>query len=351
MTCLEFQEFSLPLVKPLETSRGSIETREGFLIRVADDDGGVGTGEATPLPGWTESLEECEDAIERARDVIGEGGLEGALEAVSGTPAARHGLALAAMDRAAAGAEISLYRHLGGETVERVPVNATVGDGSPAKTAGAVERTVDDGFSCCKLKAGVGSVERDVRRVERVRETVGPGPELRLDANGGWSRAEAEQVVEALGDEVDLLEQPLPADDLAGHADLRERGIAVAIDEGLYERGIDAVVEAGAADAIVVKPMAVGGVDAGMKLAVWARECGISPIVTTTVDGVVARTAAVHFAGAVPTEGERPACGLATADLLDSDLAADPVSIEDGEATVPQDPGLGVAGAWGGRDA
>ncbi len=351
MTDLEYREFSLPLTDALETSRGSIAAREGFLLRLTDDEGGEGVGEATPLPGWTESLEDCERAIERAQEAIGEEGFEGALETVSGAPAARHGLSLGAVDRAAGGADRPLYRHLGGESVEQVPVNATVGDGSPAETAAAVEEAVADGFSCCKLKAGVGSVERDIRRVERVREAVGPGLELRIDANGAWSRPEANRVVDALKGEIDLLEQPLAAEELAGHADLRERGVAVAIDEGLYDRGIDAIVEAGAADAIVVKPMAVGGVDAATKLAVWARECGIPSIVTTTVDGVVARTAAVHLAAAVPADGERPACGLATADLLESDLAADPVAIEDGEATVPQEPGVGVAGAWGGRDA
>ncbi|MFC4988700.1 mandelate racemase/muconate lactonizing enzyme family protein [Saliphagus infecundisoli] len=351
MTDLAYRQFSLALAEPLETSRGPIEAREGFLIRLTDDDGGEGVGEATPLPGWTESIEDCERAIERAREAAREEGLAGALEAVSDAPAARHGLALAALDRAATGADTPLYRHLGGDGVERVPVNATVGDGSPDETTEDVREAVDDGFSCCKLKAGVGSVERDVRRVRRVREAVGADLELRLDANGAWSRAEAEQAVEALGDDVDLLEQPLSSDDLAGHADLRGRGVAVAIDEGLYERGIDAVVGADAADAIVVKPMAVGGVDAGMKLAVWARECGVVPVVTTTIDAVLARTAAVHLAAAIPTEGKRPASGLATADLLCEDLAADPVELEGGEATVPQEPGLGVAGAWGGRDA
>lgn len=351
MIDLAFQCFSLPFADPLETSSGAIEAREGFLIRLTDGEGGEGVGEATPLPGWTESIEECEDAIERAREAIGEEGLEGALDAVSGAPAARHGLALAAIDREARGADRPLYRHLGGERAERVPVNATVGDGSPAETASAVEEAVTDGFSCCKLKTGVGSVERDVQRVRRVRETVGPDPELRLDANGAWSLAEVDRVVEALREGIDLLEQPLSPEDLAGHADLRGRGVAVAIDEGLYERGIDAVVEAGAADAVIVKPMAVGGVDAATKLALWARECGVTPIVTTTIDGVVARTAAVHLAAAIPADGRRPAAGLATADLLASDLAEDPVAIEGGEATVPQEPGLGVTGAWGGRDA
>lgn len=350
MTTIEVRRFSLPLAEPLGTARGPIAAREGFLVRVAGEDG-EGIGEGTPLPGWTESLEDCERALGRAREVIDDTGIEGALEAVAGTPAARHGLSLATLDRAAAEASRPLYRHLGGTRVKAVPVNATVADGSPAETADGVAEAVDDGFSCCKLKVGVGSVERDIRRVRRARETVGPGPTLRLDANGAWSRAEGDRAVDALARDVDMFEQPLPAEDLGGHADLRGRGVDIGIDEGLYECGIDGVVKAEAADAVVVKPMAAGGVDAALELAVWAREAGIVPIVTTTIDGVVARTAAVHLAAAIPANGERPAGGLATAGFLAEDLAADPVAIGAGEATVPQKPGLGVAGAWGGRGA
>ena len=61
------------------------------------------------------------------------------------------------------------------------------------------------------------------------------------------------------------------------------------------------------------------------------------PVVTTTIDAVVARTAAVHVAAAIP---DVAACGLATGSLLAADLAADPVTISDGAASVPTDGGL-----------
>ena len=59
---------------------------------------------------------------------------------------------------------------------------------------------------------------------------------------------------------------------------------------------------------------------------------------TTTIDGVVARLAALHVAAAVPDIG---ACGLATGDRLARDLAPDPTRVADGEMTVPQTDGLG----------
>ena len=74
---LAYRPFSLALAEPLETADGTISAREGFLVRLVDeasDDSVVGYGEATPLAGWTESLADCEQALERAQNAIRTGG-------------------------------------------------------------------------------------------------------------------------------------------------------------------------------------------------------------------------------------------------------------------------------------
>jgi len=338
---LEYERFSVPLTSPLGTAAGPIESREGFLIRAIEDDL-TGLGEATPLPGWTESIEECADALERASAAIESGALTGAIEAIEDTSAARHGVTLAIADAQATGRATPLYQHLcSSGRVPRVPANATIGDGSPAETVAAAETALEGGFSCCKLKVGVRSVEADVERLSRVREAVGPDVELRADANGAWTFEEAERATEAFADVgVSLLEQPLPPGALEGHAELRGRGVDVAFDEGVLAHGVDAIAEAGAADAIVLKPMALGGVDVAREVAAWADQLGLYAIVTTTIDAVVARTAAVHLAASIP---DRPACGIATADFLETDIGRDPVLFENGAAVVPQAKGLGVS--------
>ncbi len=360
---LEYRSFSLDLAEPLETADGTIDSRDGFLVRLVDDgadgDGSaagsgdespVGYGEATPLQGWTESRADCEDALERARDALESGGPSDALEVVDRQVAARHALALALADLQATREATPLYRYLGqGPMVGRVPVNATIGDGSTTDTVAEARAAVDRGFDCCKLKAGLRSVEEDVERVRRVREAVGSGVELRVDANEAWTYEEAEYALEGVADHgISILEQPLPAGALEGHADLRaqSRGVDIALDEGLLEHGVDAICEAGAADVVVLKPMALGGIDVARKVAAWLTEIDITPLVTTTIDGVVARTGAVHLAAAIP---DVPACGLATGDLLATDLGRDPVLLEKGSAVVPQAKGLGVSDVWDAR--
>ncbi|TKX82135.1 mandelate racemase/muconate lactonizing enzyme family protein [Halorubrum sp. SD626R] len=361
---MRLRPFAVGLTRPLGTARGDIAEREGFLVGVGSEDrvdgDGVsapGLGEAAPLPGWTESLSACESALRAVRTDDG-ALLPDALDRLDPveTPAARHGLALALADATAREADRSLASHLAAERglptpTDAVPVNATVGDGDPETTAAAVERAVDEGFDCVKVKVGARSLAADVERLRAVREAVGDGVALRADANGAWDRATARDALDRLASlDLAYVEQPLPADDLDGAAALRgDRGdrdgddegtdsaVPIALDETLASHGLDAVLDAGAADVVVLKPMALGGPDRALATAARARAAGVEPVITTTIDAVVARTAAVHVAAAVPDVAP---CGLATASLLADDLAPDPCPVAGGEVPVPNGPGL-----------
>ncbi|WP_323192368.1 o-succinylbenzoate synthase [Halostella sp. PRR32] len=339
---LERREFTVPLARPLRTARGDITAREGVIVRLTDGER-IGIGEATPLPGWTESLAECHEALDRAEQALAEG--SGAALAVADSPAARHAFSLALADLRASRAGIPLYRYLGGDApVMQVPVNATVGDAPPEETARRAGDAVADGFECVKVKVGARPVDADAARIQAVRDAVGPGVELRADANGSWTHDAAERAFarfEHAG--VSFVEQPLPADDLAGHAALRGGPVGVAVDETLAAHSVESVLDAGAADVLILKPMALGGVDRARDAALSARSAGLTPVVTTTIDAVVARTAAVHLTASLPAV---PPCGLATADWIEADLTADPAPVSDGAAHVPQLPGNGTTGAW-----
>lgn len=342
---MRVEEFSLPLETPLSTAAGEISERRGFALGV-----GAGVGEATPLPGWTESIEECREALTG----VEESDPEAALAELDDRPAARHGLSLALADRDARDAGLSLAQHLSADEgqngpLESVPVNATVGDGSVEKTADAARKAIAEGFGTVKCKVGARPVEEDVARVRAVREAIGNGPALRLDANGGWNREAAEHALDELaGFGIEYVEQPLPADDIVGHRGLSSP-VPIALDESLAGRTAEEIGGmADAADLFVLKPMALGGVDRTVEL---GRRLD-SVVVTTTIDAAIARTAAVHAAAAL---GPEYACGLATADLLAEDLAPDPAPVVDGRIEVPRGPGLGTDGPWstngGGPDA
>ncbi|MFD1571958.1 mandelate racemase/muconate lactonizing enzyme family protein [Halorubrum laminariae] len=369
MTRASLRPFALKLVSPLDTARGPIRDREGFVVSVdtADSDSSraTGVGEATPLPGWTESLSACESALldagvstvaaddetpvsdQRQSDPISSGPTSTdpltRLDPAE-TPAARHGLALALADAAARDAERSLSAELVADCdlpppAETVPVNATIGDADPDATAAAAASAVDEGFDCLKVKVGARSVDADAARFRAVRDAVGDAVALRADANGAWDLPTARATLDRFAPfDLEYVEQPLPAADLDAAARLRaDAPVPIALDESLSEHDLDAVLDARAADVIVVKPMALGGPDRALSAALRARAAGVDPVVTTTIDAVVARTAAVHVAAAIPDV--RP-CGLATRSLLKDDLAADPCQVVDGAIEVPNGPGL-----------
>jgi o-succinylbenzoate synthase len=344
----QLREFSVSLSRPLATANGEITDREGFLVRVSDGEN-EGFGEATPLVPWTESHAECrgalEDAVSRLRTD------EAALRAdLDRNPAARHGVALALADLRAKQHDRPLYRLLGRKSERRwVPVNATVGDATPDATAAAAARAVEEGFETVKVKVGVRDVETDVARLLAARDAVGEDVALRADANGAWTREQAERAFDGFADAgVRYVEQPLAADDLAGHAALRGGRVGVALDESLATHSVDRVLEAEATDVLVLKPMALGGVERARRAAVEARDEGVASVVTTTIDAAVARAGAVHVAASLP--GVLP-CGLATGDWLSTDLGPDPCFVDDGAVRVPQEAGVGVHGVWEDDDA
>lgn len=339
---MTLEAFSLRLSSPLETATGTIESRDGFLARYSHR-GETGLGEATPLPGWTESPSACRSTLARALETAeAEDHASALLDLeVADAPAARHGFTTALLDADACAEGVPFYRWLDDDRrCESVPVNATVGDCDVDETVVRAKSAHDDGFDCLKLKVGARPVESDVERVRAVRDAVGDDAVLRADANGSWTRDEAAVAFDRFEPlDVAYVEQPLPADDLDGHAALRGGPVGVAVDETLVDHRVAEVLERDAADVLIVKPMVLGGPGDAHTIAARARDAGVEPVVTTTVDGVVARTAAVHVAAAIPDVAH---CGLATADLLADDLGPDPAPVEDGRIAVPQTPGLGI---------
>jgi len=244
---------------------------------------------------------------------------------------------LAVLDAGARAVEQPLYRYLGGDRrIESVPANATVGDGKAPETAAAVERAADAGYPAVKLKVGARGIGADLDRIEAARSAA-PEVELRLDANGAWSHPTVDRILPRLADlDVSVLEQPLPAAELEEHAELRDRGVDIALDESVVEHGVEAVLEVGASDLLVCKPMALGGVDVACEAIERARGSGFDALVTTTIDGAIARASAVHLVASFPDM--RP-CGIGTGDLLETDLREGIAPVEGGHAAVPQGKG------------
>lgn len=344
---LSWSTFRLPLRAPFPTAGGTMTHREGLVLRLTGEGGIVGLGEASPHPALGPgALAEVEAALERLAPRLLGAELE-RLEVAPGPqvpPALACALDTAALDALARAGRVPLARLLSDRRRGAVPVNATIAAETDAEAACQAAAARDAGFACVKLKVGMGrSLREERRRVAAVREALGPAVRLRLDANGAWDRKQAIRTIRALrGFDLELVEQPLPAGDPEGMAWVRSRvGVPIAADEDVTgPAAAGRLLEAAAADFLVVKPMVVGGLRPALRIAGMAMAAGAHVIVTTTVDAGIGTAAALHLAAALPAGG--PACGLATGSLLAADIVARPLAPEGGRLALPEGPGLGL---------
>ncbi|GAA2337469.1 o-succinylbenzoate synthase [Saccharopolyspora halophila] len=214
---------------------------------------------------------------------------------------------------------------------ERIPVNCTV----PAVPAEKAQRIVSgSGCSTAKVKvAETGqSPGEDQERVAAVRDALGPGGAIRIDANAAWDVDTAVARIKELdraADGLEYAEQPCPnIDDLA---EVRRRlDVRIAADESI-RRAEDPlkVAVAGAADVAIIKATPLGGVRRALEV---AEASGLPCVVSSAVESSVGLAAQLALAGALP---ELPfACGLGTIALLEGDVVAEPLLPVDGHLPV-----------------
>ncbi len=338
---LELERRTLTLARPLQSSYGAVAERELVIVTLTDEDGVAGHGEAAPLEAYDGvSTERVERVLESYRPVLARSAdMNGAqvIEACRGVedlPAALAAIDLALWDRAGRRAGKPVARLLSDDPAAQVPVNATL---SALDRRGAAEQAaaaVREGFTCLKLKVGVGD---DAGRVAATRAAAGPEVALRLDANGAWDVEQAVAAIDALSPAgLELVEEPVHG--LHAMRAVRERvAVRVSIDETAGELG---ALTAGVADAVCLKISRCGGIAGLLAAAALVRATGAEVYLASTLDGPLGVAAAVHAAAALASRGPVPHCGLATLALFEG--LENPLPARAGAIALPAGPGLGV---------
>jgi O-succinylbenzoate synthase len=212
---------------------------------------------------------------------------------------------------------------------DRIPVNVTVPAVGPEQAHAIVSRS---GCRTAKVKVAEPGqpASADVDRVEAVRDAIGPEGKVRVDANAGWSVAEAARMLTALARfGLEYAEQPCATlEDLAALRKIVD--VPLAADESI-RRAEDPlkVRAAGAADIVVLKAQPLGGVRSALEI---AAACGLPVVVSSAVESSVGLAAGVALAAALPELGH--ACGLATMSLLAGDVTAEPLAAAGGSLPV-----------------
>jgi L-alanine-DL-glutamate epimerase-like enolase superfamily enzyme len=327
--------------------------QKSAVVRLTATGGAVGLGNIDPSPGY--SAETIEESLAALRDKLAPcvPGLDAANihvlnarldAAMPGFLDAKAAIEMACVDLTARALGLPVHAYLGGAVKERLTFNAWIGIVSPDEAAAEAAKWFGRGFRSAKIKVG-GGIEADRERVRAVREAVGSAMALRIDANAGYDANTAIGLLRLVQPfELQLFEQPVPAEDLGGMARVRREagGVPIMADESIVDHAsLIAVIRTQAADIVKLKVMKQGGFHRANAMLATAEAAGIRCVighgfglgVNTMAEIMLAATSANVIDG---LECVGP---LKTAD----DITAEKLDLSSGVLALPPGPGLGVA--------
>jgi L-Ala-D/L-Glu epimerase len=328
------QPLNVKLATPFRIARSVQYEAHNVLIRIQDD-ALVGIGECAPKHYYGETQGSALAAIDYYAEQLGidpyaiEAIAERVERALHGNASVRAAIDMALYDLLGKRLGVPVYRLLGLSPAHVPPTSLTIAIDTPAEMAKRAVLARD--YPILKVKLGTKNdlaIIREIRDVSTAR--------LRVDANAAWTLREALHMIDQLAPyDIELIEQPLAPDDLAGLKILHKRSpIPIIADESCVTVS-DIPRLVGIVDGINIKLVKCGGISQAIKMIHVARAHGLSVMLGCMIETSLGITAAAHLAPLV--------------DYVDLDgallLADDPfvgVEFVEGRMMLPDGPGLGV---------
>ncbi len=353
ITRIRTGSIAVALRKPFKTALRVKDCVESNIIAIETDTGATGYGEAPPtgvITGDTNLsiVGAIQDHIAPA--IMGmeiedfEKVTAKVQRAVIHNSSAKAAVDMALWDLYGQLCGLPVYKLLGAAR-RQLETDITISVNAPDEMAEDAKTAVSRGFDTLKLKVGVDPA-LDIARLSAVRDAVGSGVRIRIDANQAWRPREAVRILNGMqekGLDIELVEQPVIAHDLEGLRYVRENSdVPVLADESIFSPA-DAlkILEMGAADMLNIKLMKCGGITPALQIAAMAEVAGVECMMGCMLETKVAVNAAVHVA-----------CARQVVTRIDLDgpvlTREDPVLggavFEEKLITLPDLPGLGITG-------
>lgn len=293
MPRLTWHTLTLHLRNPFRLSYGVSESRLAFWLRLENDEG---WGEGTIPPYyrvdpsamtacWQAAADKTEPFPETIEDIPA--------WIPDGPAPSRSAIELALFDRLARRAGQPLYQFLKLPKPPHMPTSFTIAIDTPDAMARMAAEKADYGI--IKLKLGS---EDDESRVKAVREAR-PDARLLVDANGGWSLAQAIAHLHWLERyDLEVIEQPVPREQIAQMGEVqRHTGIPIVADESV--QSVDDVRRLAAAGVagVNLKLMKLGGLTPALEVLRVARELNLKVMLGCMMETAIGTTAMAHLAG------------------------------------------------------
>ncbi|HUQ19446.1 MAG TPA: dipeptide epimerase [Gemmatimonadaceae bacterium] len=322
---------------PFVIARGGYAAHENVVVRIVDEDGIEGLGEAAPNRYYGETVGSVVAAFERWVPVLAKADAW-SLEAIDvqldrvlrGNGSAKSAVSAALHDIVGKRLGIPVYRMWGLDAADASQSSFTIGI---ADNEGLRKRVADAAqYPILKVKLGT---DRDMEIVRVVREAA-PDKKVRVDANAAWSPSEAVRMTHFLRDyDIEFVEQPVAAHDIDGLRFVRERSpLPIVADESCLVAA-DIPRLAGAVDGVNLKLAKCGSLREAVRIVHTARAFGMSVMAGCMIESSLGISAIAQLA---PMLDHADFDGAA---LLDGDPFSG-VTIAGGRIQLNDKPGLGV---------
>jgi L-Ala-D/L-Glu epimerase / N-acetyl-D-glutamate racemase len=332
----------------VKTALGADSYAENFLVRLRTQDGVVGHGEGSPFTPVTAETQQSAVVMAkrlgdllRGRDPFTIARIVSDMDSFApNNPSSKAALEMALWDICGriAGQPVCC---LLGQYRDTFETDKTIFLEPPNVMAQTAREIVGEGFKILKVKVGE-SPEVDTARLRAIREAVGPNIRIRIDANQGWTPAEAVQCLRQVEKyEVELAEQPVVSWDWAGMKFVRDNApIPIMADESVHVEH-DAIegIRQNAVDVINIKLMKSGGILHGLRIAEVAAAADLRCMVGCMAESRVGVTAGAHL---VCAQKSIVYADLDAALFNSEEPALGGMEIKDGMVTMPHKPGLGL---------
>jgi len=343
---------AVPLVGEYKNAYRSKSIQKSAIVRITASGGAVGLGNIDPSPGYSkEAIEDSLRVLETSLAPLVVGldptnvhrVLMKIEPAVAGYLDAKAAIEMACVDLTARACGVPVYTYLGGAVKDTLLFNAWIGILPPDEAAAETLAWQKRGFRSAKIKVG-GDIEADRDRVKAVRQAVGAEFRLRIDANAGYDADTSIKLARMVAPfDLQLFEQPVPADDLDGMARVRREaaGIPIMADESVLDHAsLIRIIEARAADIVKVKVMKQGGFLNTRRMIATAEAAGIRCVVGHGFGLGVNTMAEIMLAATSHNVIDGLECvgPLKTAD----DIVTRKLDLTSGSLALPGGPGLGV---------
>jgi mandelate racemase len=341
ISSVDVRTVNAPLERPVRTAVGAVESAPLVLIDIATEQGTTGRayifgytpvtlaplkafldGIAGRLTGRPVAPAGIATEFEQGFRLLGRQGLVGM---------ALSGLDMALWDVLGRALDVPVVRLLGGEPMP-VPAYDSYGVVDPVADSAALEASLVKGFRAIKIKIGDGDLARDVATVSGVRRIIGPDVALMVDFNQSRTAVDAVARLNALAEfNLAWVEEPVPAEDLEGHARVRE-ATSVPVQTGenwWFPADMAHAIAAGACDYAMPDLMKIGGITG------WLRAMGQAEAASIPMSSHLFIEASAHVLPVTPTRH-----WLEFLDIAGAILAERP-QVVDGCVTATG-PGLGM---------